>query len=236
MNPWSFCYNPTNDKVYCAEWGGLDEVLVIDGATDSLLVTLQSDGGLAAICYCPSNNRVYCANGGNEFWYDSTVTIFDGTTDSLLKTIVVGQGPTALCYNPLNDKIYCANSRGNDLSIVDCGTDSVVKTLAVGHRPCAFVHNPAQNRVYVANYYDRSISVIRDSMPGVGEGARGERRRASSGPTILSGASGLKRLGSSVIYDATGRRVVNPKSGVHFVRAVSGERSAVSYRKVVIAE
>jgi hypothetical protein len=36
-----------------------------------------------------------------------------------------------------------------------------------------------------------------------------------------------------MVFDAIGRRVTNPKAGVYFV-AVSGERSAVSVRKVVI--
>jgi hypothetical protein len=53
-------------------------------------------------------------------------------------------------------------------------------------------------------------------------------------PTVLSG-SGVGRLASSVAFDAMGRRVVNPRSGVLFVQersAVSGEPSAVT--KVVI--
>ena len=32
--PYALCYNPTNNKVYCAN-DGSDNVTVIDGATDS---------------------------------------------------------------------------------------------------------------------------------------------------------------------------------------------------------
>jgi len=56
-------------------------------------------------------------------------------------------------------------------------------------------------------------------------------------PTILSGASGIERLASCVVFDAMGRRVVNPKSGVCFVQerlAVGGQRSAVPVRKIVV--
>jgi hypothetical protein len=82
---------------------------------------------------------------------------------------------------------------------------------------------------------------------GIHERAKGEWRKANGGPTILSGASGLKRLASSVLFDAMGRRVVEPKPGVYFVReqtalgsqhsgwsAVGGERSAVRVRKVIV--
>jgi hypothetical protein len=49
-------------------------------------------------------------------------------------------------------------------------------------------------------------------------------------PTILSGASGVGRLASSVVFDAMGRRVANPRSGIYFVR----EAQAQAVRKVVV--
>jgi hypothetical protein len=54
-------------------------------------------------------------------------------------------------------------------------------------------------------------------------------------PTILSGTSGVRRLASSVVFDAMGRRVAIPRSGVYFVRQASGVmRDASSVTKVVI--
>jgi photosystem II stability/assembly factor-like uncharacterized protein len=53
-------------------------------------------------------------------------------------------------------------------------------------------------------------------------------------PTIMTGASSVKLLASGVLFDAMGRRVLNPKSGIYFVRAVSGKLSAVGCHKVVI--
>jgi hypothetical protein len=56
--------------------------------------------------------------------------------------------------------------------------------------------------------------------------------------TVLSGASGAGRLASCIVFDAMGRRVANPRSGIFFVRgkpqAVSPKPQAV--RKVIIAE
>jgi hypothetical protein len=49
-------------------------------------------------------------------------------------------------------------------------------------------------------------------------------------PTILYGASGMERLASCVVFDALGRRVLNPRSGVYFVR----DAQAQVGRKVVI--
>jgi hypothetical protein len=54
-------------------------------------------------------------------------------------------------------------------------------------------------------------------------------------PTVLSGASSIQRLASSVVFDAMGRRVASPKSGVYFLRQASSVgRGAFSVTKVVI--
>jgi hypothetical protein len=52
-------------------------------------------------------------------------------------------------------------------------------------------------------------------------------------PTILAGASSVKRIASYVVFDALGRRSTALKSGVYFVRVPGPEPSAVGYRKVL---
>jgi YVTN family beta-propeller protein len=61
----TLCCDPTNNKVYCANrW--TNNVTVIDGASDSALVTLAVGAAPNAFCYNPRENRVYVAN------YDSS--------------------------------------------------------------------------------------------------------------------------------------------------------------------
>jgi hypothetical protein len=57
-------------------------------------------------------------------------------------------------------------------------------------------------------------------------------------PTVLSGASDVTRLASSVIFDATGRRVQNPRPGVYFVREEPRAESPKPQpiRKVVVTK
>jgi hypothetical protein len=122
------------------------------------------------------------------------------------------------------------------VTVIDGATNEVVTTIGVGTAPIALAWNPAQNRVYVANQVSSSISVLRDSMSGVEES---HKPRASSGklePTVLSGASGVRRLASSVLFDAMGRRVVNPKPGVYFVRDAQAQAQAQAVRKVIITK
>jgi hypothetical protein len=59
--------------------------------------------------------------------------------------------------------------------------------------------------------------------------------RTSNVATILNRASAARFLSSGVAFDAMGRKVANPQSGIFFVRersAVDGERSAVT--KVIV--
>ena len=57
-------------------------------------------------------------------------------------------------------------------------------------------------------------------------------------PTIMTGASGARRPASSIVFDAMGRRVASPSSGIYFVRdepQASSHRPQTA-RKVIIAE
>jgi len=70
---------------------------------------------------------------------------------------------------------------------------------------------------------------------GVKETPSAEVRAPNGGPTILSGASGVRRLASSVVFDAMGRRVANPRSGVFFLRDEGrGAGNVGRVRKVVV--
>jgi hypothetical protein len=69
------------------------------------------------------------------------------------------------------------------------------------------------------------------AYPGIEEGATGE------GPKANGGTSVLRRLpAGAVVFDATGRMVVNPKSGVYFVGEGLGTRGQGpgKMRKVIV--
>jgi hypothetical protein len=70
---------------------------------------------------------------------------------------------------------------------------------------------------------------------GTEESSTVDPRLANGGATMLSGTSGLKRDASSVLFDATGRRVTEPKPGVYFLREpVAGSSEQYRMRKVII--
>jgi len=155
--PYYFCYNPKEDKLYWANSWPEGTVTVTDGARDSILTTVEVGSFPTVLCYCPERNKVYCANEGS-----STVTVIDGATDSVVATLTVRDTPVAFCYNPQNDKVYCAGRSWNDgsISVLDGTGDSVLATLSTYGRPVALCYNERDNKVYCANGGVDRVAVI----------------------------------------------------------------------------
>jgi YVTN family beta-propeller protein len=124
---WALCYNPHNNKVYCADLG-LGRVVVIGGATDSVIATREIVA--YSLCYNSQSNKVYCVTPD-----DNTVTVIDGATNAVVATLDVGDWPHGLCYNPQNNKVYCANSgAGSDnVTVIDGASNAVLASVPAGY-------------------------------------------------------------------------------------------------------
>jgi hypothetical protein len=77
--------------------------------------------------------------------------------------------------------------------------------------------------VYVGTTWD-GLRVFQFYGAGVAESPKPQAPSRKLAATVLSGASAAKRLASGVVFDAMGRRVLNLRSGVYFVRQ-QGSRS-----------
>jgi len=150
----ALCYNPTNNKVYCAGPGS-DSVTVLDGTANRILATMQVGSYPKALCYNALSNKVYCANG-----MGASVSVIDGADDSVIATLSAGAWPFAVCYNPVNNKVYCANWGSGDVTVIDGASDSVIATIGVGEGPVNLCYNRVMNRVYTADSYDSTLTVI----------------------------------------------------------------------------
>jgi hypothetical protein len=141
-----------------------------------------------------------------------------------------------------NCRIEYGGAYYGDIYINDCTPtvfgDSIGHSLHYGiylagtHYP-----DPAELRANntIHDYVDGDINI----PSGIEECPKRRPLCGKLEPTILPGASGVKRPASSVAFDAMGRRVANPRSGIFFVQersAVSGEPSAVTVRKAVITK
>jgi YVTN family beta-propeller protein len=218
--PRALCYNPQNNKVYCSATDD-DRVVVIDGDSDSIVAEVQVDRPVA-ICCNQQGTKVYVAlNFGG-------IAVIDCATDSVVATVPTQTNPEAILHNPMSNKVFCASL--TMVTVIDAAADTVLRTIEVGRGLADLSHGPTQNRVYVASANDAAISVLRDSMQGVEESFK------QQAPSHKLAATVIRSLPQgAVAFDAMGRRVPNPRSGIFFVRQASSIGcEAASVTKVVI--
>jgi YVTN family beta-propeller protein len=110
--PGALCYNPQNNKVYCANYDTAS-VTVIDGATNSVLATVAVGYHPLVLRYNPANNKIYCANSGS-----ANVTVIDGTSDTVVTTIGVGAYPADIIWRPAQNRVYVADYEGSSISVI----------------------------------------------------------------------------------------------------------------------
>ncbi len=152
--PWGVGANPATNRVYVANQDA-NTVSVIDGATDTVIDTVNVGSSPACVGVNPATNRIYVAN-----YLGNSVSVIDGATNAVVKTIPVGSDPNGVAVNPATNRIYVANYNDNNVSVIDGATNTVVNTITVGAYPYFAEANPITNQIYVTNEGANSVSVI----------------------------------------------------------------------------
>jgi YVTN family beta-propeller protein len=100
--PYALCYNPTNDRVYCACRG--DTILGIDGATNQVVSVVPRSG--AALACDPTRNVLFVPD-------DDTLLVVDCSADTVAATVELPlDGAVFVGYDSLDDKVYVAHDEG----------------------------------------------------------------------------------------------------------------------------
>ncbi|MBN2465941.1 hypothetical protein JXD38_10015 [candidate division WOR-3 bacterium] len=199
----------------------------------SFLTQLAGAGGATAIgayhdtilCafddYSRNPNVVrYAANdGGGDSAWTFGYAASDSTTASESPDVALRKGGG-------EGLVYCYGTPSRELRYVwrnysgPWSTPVAIADAEPSNKRPAIVHmgSGAYGVAYLRQsdsmaYFDRS-----DWVPGVADTPNDDVRMANGGPTILSGARGVRRLASCVVFDAMGRRVTSPKPGVYFVQ------------------
>lgn len=158
--PIALAVDSLTNRIYVAN-AFSDNVSVIDGATATVIATVNAGDTPSALALNATTNRIYVSNSGN-----GTVTVIDGTTLATIAAVQVGMVPSAVSVNPTLNRIYVANN-GNDstdfgsVTVIDGSsnaTTTVVDTNA--NEPSALAANPVTGEVYVANRLTSNVSVI----------------------------------------------------------------------------
>ena len=98
-NPRAVCYNPTNDRVYCAAWGDSAGVYGIDARTNHVVSVVPRFG--ATLACDPARNVLFVP--------DDMLAVVDCSTDTVLAEVELPEASGDLVgYDPVNDKVYVA--------------------------------------------------------------------------------------------------------------------------------
>ena len=161
LEPFFVGVNPNTNKIYVSEfWQGY-YVHVINGATDSVIATVDTTGSYTnGVGVNPITNKIYVAK-----W--NPAAIIDGSSNNYLGEVSGGSWGDCrdVGVNPNTNKIYVADD--TDVHVVDGSTDSEIGTITVGNDSYGVGVNMYTNKIYVANFTDGTVSVIDGSTDSV---------------------------------------------------------------------
>ena len=214
-------WNPIDGRVYT---GQRYAICVFDATGDTLIDSIIHPAYSPEFCFAPYPNKCFIADFNTMMIYTA-----DLNARSLVDSFYVEQ-VYCMVLDSICGRIHAALPRSGE-AILDARGDSLIKVVPLTDYPAGGIAWSArERRVYVPGYYTNMLYVIKDTTTGVAEP---EQPHAPSGKLEATVVRSLPRR--ALAFDAMGRRVLNPRSGVFFVRepsAVGGQPSAVT--KVVI--
>jgi len=221
---------------YGVTWGS-DERLSGDLANGSYNPCIAADSGLVHVVWSDTRHmpfEIYCRSSTDEgATWDDEIRLSDDTTGSYNTTVTARGATVHLMWEALYGTsfiMYKSSTDGGKTWSADTALTVTPDYWSVS--PCAamdgsdvhLVWTDFRDSEYGEIYYKRKPA----GGAGIDEGRKPQASSRKLGATILLGASSVERLASSVVFDAMGRRVLNPRSGVYFVRSASGVMRSAS--------
>ena len=148
-----FTYNTVNHKLYCINVYA-DNISVIDGIGDTLIITLPLGSWASCAAYNPIGNRVYV---GHVFSED--VYVIDGNTNQITGYLNFGAMVTALAYDSTDNRLFIVTAPTSsddfyaDMIVLDGTSHAILDTLETGIDPWnSILWEGEHNQVWVGNH------------------------------------------------------------------------------------
>ena len=152
--------NPTTNKIYIVNADiGDNSVTIIDGSTDTVIVTIAVGSHPRQAAANPITNKIYVTNFNSD-----TVSVISGSTNAVIATINVGMSPYGVGVNTATNKIYVTNFSDGTVTVIDGSNDMVTGSpITIGGGPYGVGVNSVTNTIYVAKRSSNVLSVISGS-------------------------------------------------------------------------
>ena len=215
---------------YGATWAG-DEILSGDLSTGSYNPCIAADSGLVHVVWWDTRTspfEIYYKNSTDEgaTWGDD-VRLTDDTTGSYNMTVAARGAAVHVVWEALYGTsfiMYKSSTDGGATWSTDTALTvtpdywSVSPSATMDGNDVHLIWTDFRDSEYGEIYYKRKPA----AGGGVEESPKPQASSSKPGATILAGASSIGRLASCAIFDAMGRRVPSPTSGVYFCRQTVG--------------
>jgi YVTN family beta-propeller protein len=120
-NPEGIAVNPANNRIYVSIGG--PSVVVIDGATNTVIDTISVSQGTGFIAANLVTGRVYAAGCNSSQTPACGVTVIDGTSNAIISTIPVagtsGIGVQGIAVDPVTNRIYVADDDNYQVEVIE---------------------------------------------------------------------------------------------------------------------
>ena len=121
-----------------------NQVLVIDGKTDSIIKKIPNTLGVHGISFNHKKHLFYTSNGKAN-----SVYAFDTHSYQLVDTVnVSGINPDAILYDRYSNKLFTFNGKSNDATVIDPETFKVISKIPLPGKP-EFAVTDLRGNIYV---------------------------------------------------------------------------------------
>ena len=145
LEPFFVEINPVLNEIYISVfWSGSDDVIFINGATDSITTTIGHSSGsyTYGIGVNTNDNHLYVGTWGY-------IARMNGTDNSLIAGEVPGIATSeyyGIVVNPSTNRMYAANVDDDEILVVNTLTDTEVTSITVGIEPYGVCINTNTNQ------------------------------------------------------------------------------------------
>jgi YVTN family beta-propeller protein len=158
-SPLSAAYDSGRGEIFVLCGGtdeaiGLDQVVILSAATDSVVGTVSSGVGAADVVYDSGRGEVYVSGAGRF------VSAINDTSDTSVARIEVGVFPLGLAYDPAQGEIFVANDGSNTVSVINDTNNTVIATIPLGFSPEAVAYAAHSNEVFASGYTPSQLGEV----------------------------------------------------------------------------
>ena len=148
--PDALALDTAGGRVFAADPPG-DRVVVLDAATDQIVLSLPVRDRPAGLAYDDASGALYVASGG-----ENVVDAIDPATGSVLATAPI-PSPSGIAIG--DGEIFVASGAGV-VRVLDPVTLADVRSITVGQIPRSLAYNPVSRRLWVANWGSETVSFV----------------------------------------------------------------------------